>query len=154
MRYGAHSLSEAIKIPCVLTCSTSDMKKYSNFYCVPFVLNRTVIKDFCCAWMAESTVPRSLDRKQTLTEMVTKAPDLWFFGLLFVGPYEDFSTLGDNTWPGPPATPNHCSLHGNHMWYVEERAAEVGDLITEVSTKMVIMSNKPYTMAYIPHGSK
>jgi len=26
--------------------------------------------------MAESTVPRSLDRKQMLTEMVTKAPDL------------------------------------------------------------------------------
>lgn len=48
-------------------------------------------------WLAESTVPRSLDRKKMLKEMVTKITRLVTLEFLLVGASEGLSILADNT---------------------------------------------------------
>lgn len=50
-----------------------------------------------CAWMVGSTVPRSMEGKKRITRMATNMARLVALGLLFVGLYEGFVILEEDT---------------------------------------------------------
>jgi len=85
-----------------------------------------------CAWMVGSTVPRSMEGKKRITRMATKIARLVALGLLFVGLYEGFVILEEDTRPGPPAVLDHCSLHSSDQCHVEENVAALGHWLTSV----------------------
>ena len=62
--------------------------------------------------------------------MATKIARLVAFGLLFVGLYEGFVILEEDTRPGPPAALDHCSLHSSGKYNVEENVAALGHWLT------------------------
>lgn len=64
--------------------------------------------------------------------MATKIARLVALGLLFVGLYEGFVILEDDTRPGPPAALDHSSLHSNGKYHVEENVAALGHWFTSV----------------------
>lgn len=83
-----------------------------------------------CAWMVGSTVPRSIEGKKRITRMATKIARLVAHGLLFVGLYEGFVILEEDTRPGPPAVLDHCSLHSSGKYHAEENVAALGHWLT------------------------
>jgi hypothetical protein len=88
----------AIKMPSIVHAPLLKWKKVTStvsHLCGTIQLLRIII--FAVhEELAELTVPRPMDRKNSLTEMVTRITRLVPLGFLLVGPSEGLSILGDN----------------------------------------------------------
>jgi hypothetical protein len=73
-----------------------------------------------------------MEGKKRITRMATKIARLVALGLLFVGLYEGFVILEEDTRPRPPAALDHNSLHSSGKYHGEENVAALGHWLTIV----------------------